>query len=287
MGRKLVLTGTKITDLTAPRLITVDPLESSGSLLLMETSHPAGAWAPGVPANGATLPNLFASTASSLLGSTESGTISVGGWTGGRGIIERSAKGGLHAAVSPTLATTADFARLRYPAPLRAYILANQSHRFYFSSWTRTTRAASDPAVRLVAIVANSGQMGANYLYYTRADIPQPGTSEVRRGTNVTGPRYDAQSVAAWTGTPPAASEVGMTAEVVPAGYSGFAYDDTRTRATGGAVFYRHYVEDLTVSGRSAAEVDALDHALYRREVLEAGGRYYGDTTPTNATTIA
>lgn len=46
----------------------------------------------------------------------------------------------------------------------------------------------------------------------------------------------------------------------------------------------RAYVEDLTVSGRTYAEVDAIDHALYTKEVLTPGSRYYGDTFTDPAT---
>jgi hypothetical protein len=49
-------------------------------------------------------------------------------------------------------------------------------------------------------------------------------------------------------------------------------------------VFYRTYLEDLTVSGRTYAEVDALDVALYTKHVLTTGGRYYGDTYTDPAT---
>jgi len=37
------------------------------------------------------------------------------------------------------------------------------------------------------------------------------------------------------------------------------------------------YLEDLTVSGRTYADVDALDNALYT-EAFGAGGAYSGDT---------
>jgi hypothetical protein len=40
-----------------------------------------------------------------------------------------------------------------------------------------------------------------------------------------------------------------------------------------------------TVSGRTYEQVAAIDQALYTKEVLTAGGRYYGDTY-TNPTTI-
>lgn len=50
------------------------------------------------------------------------------------------------------------------------------------------------------------------------------------------------------------------------------------------SIFYRAYIEDLTVSGRTYAEVDAIDYALYTKEVLTPGGRYYGDTYTDPAT---
>jgi hypothetical protein len=58
MGRKIVLTGTKLTDLAAPKLADVDPIESPGSLLLIDPMHPAGSWSAGVPATATTVPNL-------------------------------------------------------------------------------------------------------------------------------------------------------------------------------------------------------------------------------------
>jgi hypothetical protein len=43
-------------------------------------------------------------------------------------------------------------------------------------------------------------------------------------------------------------------------------------------IIYRFYLEDLTVSGRSYATVDALSWAEYTKHVLTVGGRYYNDT---------
>jgi hypothetical protein len=42
-------------------------------------------------------------------------------------------------------------------------------------------------------------------------------------------------------------------------------------------ILYRFYLEDLTVSGRSYAEVDAIDYALWQTD-FGAGGRFAGDT---------
>jgi hypothetical protein len=40
---------------------------------------------------------------------------------------------------------------------------------------------------------------------------------------------------------------------------------------------YRLYIENLTVSGRTWAEVDAIDYALYQA-AFGAGGRFADDT---------
>lgn len=55
---------------------------------------------------------------------------------------------------------------------------------------------------------------------------------------------------------------------------------NTYLTAVGGsasAILYRVYMEDLDVSGRTAAQVDALDRAEYIK-AFSAGGRYFGDT---------
>jgi len=50
-------------------------------------------------------------------------------------------------------------------------------------------------------------------------------------------------------------------------------------------IFYKLYIEDLTVSGRSYEQVDAIDFALYT-SAFSAGGKYYGDSF-TDPATIA
>lgn len=292
MGRKLILTGTKLTDNTAPKLISVDPLESAGSLLLIDPTHPAGTWAAGVPTSGTLVPNLLADTARAVTGTAVPGlTFTAGsGWNGTKGKLERTGKGGLHGIVSPTLATMDTTMRLLYNTDIKAHILSNPTHDFYFSSWHRTTRVSANAAQKIFHIVGNSTQSGANFLFYLRADTLQPGGYPKRQGANTIGPRIDTMAVNQWTGTVPTTPETGtpnaVSAYLTPAGSQGFAYTDAMVGGTGAAVFYRHYVEDLTVSGRTYAEVDAIDNDLYTREVLNPGGRYYGDTF-TDPATIA
>lgn len=42
-------------------------------------------------------------------------------------------------------------------------------------------------------------------------------------------------------------------------------------------MIYRVYIEDLTVSGRTYAQVDSIDFALWQA-AFAAGGKFYGDT---------
>lgn len=42
-------------------------------------------------------------------------------------------------------------------------------------------------------------------------------------------------------------------------------------------ILYRMYLEDLTVSGRTYAQVDAIDYAMWQT-AFSAGGKFYGDT---------
>lgn len=53
--------------------------------------------------------------------------------------------------------------------------------------------------------------------------------------------------------------------------------------ASPSAIFYRFYLEDLTLSGRTWAEVDALDARLFA-SAFAPGGRYYADTFTDPAT---
>jgi hypothetical protein len=280
MGRKLVLTGTALTDTDAPRLIDIDALESSGSLVLVDPTHPAGAWASGVPSNGGTVPNLLASRASALGVSVPTVDVVVGaGWTGGKGLLERTTKGGLHGVVSRTLADTTTTAYVSLPASVRTYLLANPTHDIYLSSWVRVTRQQTQNTY--VAVLGNLSGVSTNYLMYARLAANSPATGRVAALT--TGPTMMSNHAASWTGTAPG-SAANMLARAMFVGASNFTGSSTAARGLAGLVQYRVYLEDLTVSGRTYAEVDALDDALYTTEVLTVGGRYYGDTFTDPAT---
>lgn len=290
MGRKLVLTGTKLTDLTAPKIVTIDRMEAPGSLILVDPAHPAGPWASGLYADAAVVPNLFAANAVAVAGAGAD-VLKMGrgaDWGTSKGMLERSGKGGLHAVPSPTLATSAG-GKLYITAAdaLEAYLLANPTHQYFFSSWSRTTKAAAAAGAsnNIIYSSAANATPGANYLAYAHFNGTTGAAGTARQGTNVTGPRISNTAPAAWTGTR-AADAASMFTTIFSAVNTSWAFSDTKVRELGASVHYRFYLEDLTVSGRSYAEADAIDFAEYTKHVLTAGGRYYGDTY-TNPTTIA
>jgi hypothetical protein len=144
MGRKIVLTGTTLTDPAAPRLATIDRLESPGSLYLIDMTHPTAPMDPGVPAHLAVVPNIFGETLGALASGDVHASMGIGGGINNavKGKIERSSRGGLHVIVAQATPLAAgDGARIKMPDALLAYIKANPTHDYYASSWDRLTRA--------------------------------------------------------------------------------------------------------------------------------------------------
>lgn len=292
-NKKLVLPVT-FTDTTLPKLREDPVLPDAGALALFELAHPSNP-VVGVPANGVTIPNIALIQAQALYPAGTSTTLaanmSIGaGFDAGGGLRERSVKGGLHLGYPTTaVSDAAKIANLVLNADVRAYINANLGHSFYTSMWGRITRAGknSTGGVSRAAIGTSfnvaqfygrpTGSAGGNAIYPidsrkvgARAD-GAVGTGATD-GTNKTdtGPFIQTEAVS----TVSAAVTSGLFGQAGDIS-SGAAAGDKRFAAI---IFYRLYIEDLTVSGRSHATLDALDFAEYTKQVLTAGGRYYGDT---------
>ncbi|WP_188043656.1 hypothetical protein [Changpingibacter yushuensis] len=288
--------------------VSIDPvLPTQGALLLIDPTHPVlGAWEAGVPASGGTVPNLAWDHAAAVLGSgTEESlacAMDYSGMSGSKGLIERTTRGGLHGIFSQTQNVAAGdttHMSIRLPEPLRLWIStgAAKEHSTFVSVWGATTRVTNMNPGQFEAIlelmegnttagralirsngagypnVNNTNHLGSSH--YPAAVLPA-GPFRKALGTGAAGGvfvSYGADSNSVF-----AVGNVGLNrysggSTPVPLGHSG------------SRVLYRVYVEDLTVSGRTYAEVDALDQSLFASEVLTAGGRYYGDTY-TNPSTL-
>jgi hypothetical protein len=277
--------------------VTYDTMESAGGLWLVEPMHPYQNWAAGVPASGSTVPNIFASSAAALIGSANTDIdVTTAGLTGTQGKLERSGKGGLHAIYSNThatnIATSASaYVRLRPKTEMKQYILTNWGHEFFLSTWVYTTRPApASQQLNVISQIARQTSATSNYkmLIGQIGASATGGYSGLRSNSMITGgagPRINNLSRLTYSATPPG-STTDMDVDAFTVGNAGVinSYSSAK-QGVGSQILYRSFLEDMTVSGRTYAQLDALDLAEYNRQVLTAGGRYYGDTF-TDPTTI-
>lgn len=305
MGRKIVLTGVTLTDPNAPRLVKVDPIESDGSLVLFEPAHPLSKMGAGVPTDGQVTENLFRDNAALVtgLGSPATWDIEVAykELGGAKGLIERSGKGGLHVIVSQDPAMYPGpypYLFTRNPNSFRDHMAAAPNNDLFVSMWGRITRAGYSGDVTYNSTTYTSGVGSTAYAYVItgtsnqRLNIgPRSANAESLgsrdSGPYSTGPYIENLGSGKWFTAPSSGSSV--HSEFVTLG--GFGVHNLYASGARTCLFrwasfiiYRYYMEDLTISGRSYAEVDAIDYALYTKHVLTPGGRYYGDTFTDPAT---
>lgn len=291
MGKKIVLTGNKLTDTSAPILSDIDAImPTAGALLLLDPVHPAGSWASGVPAANARVPNLAFTQAKALIpaGTTDTlapqiilGTSWATDVAANNARAERTAKGGL--SISSSRANIGNANRsfqIQYQGGLvRDYLYTNRAHSFFFAYWGRVVRPmiAFDTGGDLAASSDGSNRIWGAYFR------PAAGSGMMYPTTNG---GFSVEGHGPGVADTPFYGDVG--------GGDGSAYAATavaspfqRANGAGGAnnwgkmadlIFYGAYLEDLTVSGRSYATVSALVKAKYTRDVKTSGGKYFGDT---------
>lgn len=296
MGRKLVLTGTKLTDLTAPKLATIDPiLPDAGALALFDPTHPISQWGT-IDLNSTSavaLPNLAYAQALAMYPSGNATTL---GGSYAKGVdflndstaskVERTGKGGLHSIFSQTVGDTTKGNRtvtVSFGSGLNAYLLANKAHSFYFAYWGRLTRSSTVSGAH-----SHSQANSANdtWTFFTR-----PGASgDTQYPTTAARIGQFGESVLSTTGKTnlPIFQDVAISsspaASITGSPFRSAAVTGTDGLKAASMIFYGFYAEDLTVSGRTYAQVNALVKAKYDKDVKTAGGRYYADTFTDPAT---
>lgn len=291
----------------------VDPILPSGpgALWLVDATHVAEQWAAGVPANNAVIPNLVSYQANAINGAL--GVLPLafqtdGLLTGVFGKVERSTKGGLHVILSR--AANSDFlshSSSKYytrivqdtsKSPWTAWGAniygttgadGSWHHSMYLSTWTRITRAQTTGANAYtpaeIARGASSGykikfQAETGGLVHYPNNVPQVQQTALGGAFNAVG------ATTAVIGTDPTSAADLLLNPFIGGHWPSWNFNTGVRENAPSFVFYRSYCEDLTVTGRSFAEVSAIDQALYTKHVLTAGGRYYGDTY-TDPATIA
>lgn len=288
-----------VTDTSLAQL-PLDPLPVAGTILLIDPSNPARA-TPSTVAAGSTvaLPNLASRQALAMgIGTVQSDVdpvLTIGAsLSGSVGKMERTSRGGLHGIISATLGdgSTAKSAALDLPTAIKTYVLANPSHSFYFSAWVRYTRSnVSGNQDTDFAIVNIPAGATGNYLLLACGNTDRP--TQVETAGRLLGGRapgaypvatgnlFRNRAADAWTGTAPVIANL-----MAGARFGATGFNNTGSNASGYAskILYRLTFEDLTVSGRSYATVDAADLALYTA-AFASGGYFNGDTF-TDPTTI-
>lgn len=257
---------------SVPRIPAIDTMESAGGLLLIDPMHYSDPWtaSPGTrPASGSEMKNLFQQSAQALAGAVAA---PVFGWSNsGGGIVERSAKGGLHCRVSSS--TTGCWILITIPAAIQAYMMANRSHQFFISQWIRTTEAtivSASPQQSVVSTVIQSNSTFGTRMGTNRAPDNNVGYRTGPLGLTSGVHRMNAGVILPDLGETPVFRAQSQQGTPMMNSSANFQYAP-------GTVLYRFLIEDLTVSGRTYAEADALDAAAYA-SAFGTGGRYAGDS---------
>ena len=280
MGLQIKIPNLSFTDLTLPTLY-VEPMLTNGSLFLIDPTHPYNVYTGNLN-NTQIMPNIAEPQALALVAGNTGANIYNPNMAVPNINVERTAKGGIHAIISQTAVVSTVF-DINLPDNIRDYMLTNiNTHSFYTSLWHMVTRA------EVASVRRNFGgytHNDANYLWVfdAQGDLPAvastqrigahqtaPGTANgpIYRSIGVNGPTNGYGTI----NTPDGKSIFGV------GNNSGWYAGAGNTGASPSHIFYRAYIEDLTVSGRTYAQVDAIDYALYQKEIMNVGGRYYGDT---------
>lgn len=295
---------TTFSDTTLPVIhddLAIPPAVATGVLGLWELNHSARPAASGA-ATGLVVPNVAYKEAAALFGLagfTASPPAPTGAQTTAAqtavdavfhtdtsfvasttGLFERSGKGGLHGIMSQVNNTAANQGgSLMLPSQIISYITANPTHSYFLSFWDAITRVAtSGTASDALAAVQSNASAASNRLISFQVTTTVGGGLGVvtSQGYNAPGASYYEAAQAGYSGT------IGTMLPGVFWGSTGNAGASQNSNSVNynkhpSHIFYRLYLEDLTVSGRSFSQCCAADQAAYAL-AFSGSGRYAGDT---------
>lgn len=278
MGKLIRLKGVNF--IGAPKLKQFDELETTGSLMLFDASVITG-----LPNQGDSVSNVVAALTQDVTGQTSGLNFTVNSKSANNAnwLLERTSKGGIHGIIKQNSGNTIEN-QLVFNGPLavRNYILNNPNNNYYISLWSKVTKPAiASPAVQSPfhfcvnssngffnsqsGVLSDAGGNRSNYV-----GIPSVFDTDIVAGTN----RFVS---AQYSGIVNAGSPLG-TSNQIELGLGAFGPWGFFTTDKGASrVLYRAYIEDLTVSGRTAAQVSAIDQDLFNT-AFSLGGKFYNDT---------
>jgi hypothetical protein len=295
MGKILRLNGVSLTDSTAPKILERDLIESEGSLFLYDGAHSFGSFAGVWPSN-APVPNVLSNKASLLLGVDQSllnFVASPYAPVAGKFFVERTPKGGFHGIITQGGSQVAQHASALYaPSAIRLHVKNNPTRSFYASLWSTVTRTGIAGAAGQSSF--HMAQNTTNLAFHFQTGVgsaPFNGSAQSLGIFNAPStPANDFSASATpfnrfaslgWdeqTGTGPGDTNIEFGVGTFGA-WSSLNYNKGPSR-----IIYRAYLEDLTASGRTFAQVRDIDYALYQA-AFAPGGKFHGDTY-TNPSTL-
>lgn len=257
-----------------------DEIMSTGSLLLIDFNHPDYTLAA-VPAHNATIQNIAWDIAKSIIGSGDEATLrAVVGNTlaANEGLLEVTPKKGLHIMVSKTNHVLNHAYEIYFPALVRQYLFDKRTtNKIYASLWSKNTRAAT--ANTGVFFAASSNQPTNNFVFNFTWNGVSPASNESNRlgarPGDLTTLGNQLRNVASSNMKGADSEYTRWQTRFAVGNASGFG--STQQNAAPSMILYRLYVEDLTVSGRTYEQVDAIDKAMYDA-AFGVGGKFYQDT---------
>ncbi|GAA3699242.1 hypothetical protein GCM10022377_10310 [Zhihengliuella alba] len=249
----------------------------NGSLLLVDTTHPTNPYS-GTLTHGSLVPNIAKTQALAIGVAADNVEIFNTATATTKAKIERTASGSLHFTTSVTVDVLEERVGLAIPAALRSYLFANKTHKFYVGLAVKTTRVGTAGATvgYLGGVFSGTNWgVGAQVALGLLADgtfAGYPTSSDATRlgfdsttGTNAN--RFAALTSNGLNNNLAADA----SSYVVGAGpYNGSAVNNSPS-----FILRSLYIEDLTVSGRTHAQVSALDQQAFQ---AGASGRWSGDT---------
>lgn len=280
MGKVLTIPGTLISAYAPP----VDPIftnVSKGPLVLFEPGHPSGPLSF-IPADGAPVPNLASSFATTTTGSAAPLTLTnTFGSTSAMGRVERTTKGGFHVINSQTQQEAPyQNLQIQIDQALRTYIDSNVGHVLYLSAWAKVTRKSPSTYTNNVPIAKiSAGYTNASHYAAVGVTTSNSGWHTPIVGTEQNkGFLHDGSGDAFFSAIASTGSFGGTYANTLaPISILG-PRQSSEINNMPSVILYRIYMEDLTVSGRSFSQVSSMDQILYQANVASSGGRYFGDT---------
>lgn len=285
-----------------------DPMLAPGSLWLFDASRSFRT--TGIPATGAKLDNIAFNEAKSVLGSgTEDSLAGVFTLAPGTGMtVERSGKGGIHTIMSSTAVSAGVGCEVQAPDAVKQYVINNAGHAWYLSAWHLVTRNPKIPAEgggtqhnygMIKRASWSTAHLGLNYnqnsarwgwstftggrgaadgliVNDTSAVVPHAGRVAIAYLAKTVAPFW--QSNTGVAPVPPVTPAEYMLGSTV-----GRIHPSNAAAGAPSKILYRVFLEDLTVSGRTPAEVDAIGTAAFNAAIA-SGGAFFGDTYTDPAT---